>query len=120
MHIEQLRLHCLQKPGTTECFPFDEVTLVFKVAGKMFLIIPLDEEKLAFTAKCPPDKAIELREEYECVTPGYHMNRSMWNTIRVDGTVDDKVLLSWVDLSYNEVVIKLSKKDRLTLQGETR
>lgn len=115
MHIEQLRLHCLQKPGTTENFPFDDVTLVFKVAGKMFLIVPLDEEGLQFTVKCPPDKALELRETYPCVAPGFHMNHQLWNTVHVDGSVEDAVLLSWIDQSYDEVVKKLTKKERMNL-----
>lgn len=112
MNIEELRQHCLRKPEVTEGFPFDSETLVFKVAGKMFLLVALDESPLRFNVKCDPERAIELRERYPCVQPGFHMNKSLWNTVRVDGSVDDRLLLAWIDHSYTEVVKKLPKKDR--------
>ena len=117
MNVEDLRQYCLAKNGATENFPFDEVTLVFKVAGKIFLILPLDEPELQFTVKCPPEKAIEMREKFLCVTPGFHMNKSMWNTVTINGSVDSKILKEWIDTSYEEVVKKLTKKDRLKLSA---
>lgn len=110
MDIESLREYCLRKPGVTEEFPFDEVTLVFKVMGKIFLLTPLDESGLRFNLKADPEKAIEWREAYPCVRPGYHMAKRMWNTVDVDGSVPDETLLSWIDHSYDEVVKGLSKK----------
>jgi len=115
MDVESLRQYCLNKQMVTEEFPFDEVTLVFKVCGKIFLLTGLDAPELSFNVKCDPSFAIELREKYACVQPGYHMNKTMWNTVTVDGTVADRHLLEWVDHSYNEVVKKLPKKEQLRL-----
>ena len=103
MNIETLREYCLSKPGAEETLPFGPDTLVFKVNGKMFLLTSLDEEPLQFNVKCDPDKAIELREEYSCVLPGYHMNKKHWNTIVVDGSVSTKQLKEWIDDSYTLV-----------------
>lgn len=115
MDIEFLRSYCMAKPGVTEEFPFDESTLVFKVMGKIFLLLPLDELTLQFNVKCEPSLAIELREQYSCVSPGYHMSKKMWNTIKPDGTVDDRTLLEWIDHSYQEVVKGLTKKLQVAL-----
>jgi predicted DNA-binding protein (MmcQ/YjbR family) len=117
MDIEQIRTHCLAKHGVTEEFPFDETTLVFKVMGKMFLLTPLDEPDLKFNVKCDPELSAQLREKHPCVRPGFHMNKSLWNTVIVDGTVDDKTLLGWIDHSYAEVVKKLPKKLRAGLES---
>jgi predicted DNA-binding protein (MmcQ/YjbR family) len=106
MNIESLREYCLSKPGVEETLPFGPDTLVFKVGGKMFLLTGLDEEQLSFNVKCEPDKAIELREEYPCVLPGYHMNKKHWNTIVVDGSVSTKQLKEWIDWSYELVARK--------------
>jgi predicted DNA-binding protein (MmcQ/YjbR family) len=110
MNIETLREYCLSKPDTEETLPFGPDTLVFKVEGKVFLLVGLDEEQLSFNVKCDPDKAIELREEYACVLPGYHMNKKHWNTIVVDGTVSSKQLKEWIDGSYELVSQKKKKK----------
>lgn len=118
MDIETLRSYCLQKPGVTEEFPFDEVTLVFKVKGKMFLLTGLDAPGLSFNLKCDPDMAMELREQYPCVQPGYHMNKKMWNTVYADGSVTDKLLYSWIDHSYDQVVNGLTKKLREELNSQ--
>ncbi len=112
MNIEEFREYCIQKPASTECFPFDEVTLVFKVAGKMFALVPLDDEEFNFAVKCNPEKAIELREQYTSVTPAYHFNKKHWNGVKVDGSVDDKILFSFIDHSYALVVSGLTKKER--------
>lgn len=111
MNFEKFREYCLSKKNVTECFPFDETTLVFKVMGKMFAMTSLDEEPSA-NLKCDPEKAIELRERYSCVHPGYHMNKQHWNTIYFDCSVPDKIFYEWVDHSYNLVVEKLPKRDR--------
>lgn len=111
MNIEYLREYCLSKKGVTECFPFDENTLVFKVGGKMFLLTDL-VDAFSMNVKCEPDKAVELREEYNCVLPGYHMNKKYWNTVVIDGSVPDNILLSWVDASYNLVFDGLSRKEK--------
>ena len=103
MNIETLREYCLSKPGAEETLPFGPSTLVYKVNGKMFLLTGLDEEQLSFNVKCDPAKALELREEYSCVLPGYHMNKKHWNTILVDGSVPVRQLKEWIDWSYELV-----------------
>ena len=101
MDIETLRNYTLQKPSVTEGFPFGETVLVFKVFNKMFLLVPLDTDRLQFNAKCEPEKAIELRETWpDTVLPGYHMNKTHWNTVIVDGRLSNKQLLEMVDESY--------------------
>jgi len=118
MNIEELREYCLEKPMATESFPFDETTLVFKVAGKMFALTDLEGD-FSVNLKCDPEHAVELRERYKCVLPGYHMNKKYWNTVLIDGSVPDNLLREWIDHSYGEVVSGLSKKMREKLQ-ETR
>jgi predicted DNA-binding protein (MmcQ/YjbR family) len=103
MNIESLREYCLSKPGVEETLPFGPDNLVYKSGGKIFLITSLDQDPLSFNVKCDPDKAIELREEYACVLPGYHMNKKHWNTIVVDGSVSSKQLKEWIDWSYELV-----------------
>ncbi len=100
MNIETIREYCLSKPGVEESLPFGPDTLVYKVGGKAFLLTGLDSEVLRFNVKCNPDKAIELREEFSCVLPGYHMNKKHWNTIVVDGSVSSTQLKEWIDWSY--------------------
>jgi len=108
MNIEELREYCLSKKGTEETFPFDEVTLVFKVMGKMYALTGLDHD-LFVNLKCDPEKAIELREEYESVLPGYHMNKKHWNTVNIDGSIPTNKIHEWIDHSYNLVVKSLTK-----------
>ncbi|MCF8364217.1 MAG: MmcQ/YjbR family DNA-binding protein [Bacteroidales bacterium] len=117
MNVEDLRNYCLSKKAVTESTPFDDVTLVFKVAGKMFAIIPLDETDLSITLKCDPEKAISLRERYPAVKPGYHTSKIHWNTVSVDGTVDRSLIVEWIDHSYEMVVLGLTKKQRLLLDA---
>lgn len=116
MNIEIYRNHCLSKKGVTEEFPFDESALVFKVAGKMFSITNVDNF-VSFNVKCDPEIAIELRESYAAVLPGYHMNKKHWNTVLVDGTVPDSTLIRWIDHSYDLVVDKLPKKLKAELNN---
>jgi predicted DNA-binding protein (MmcQ/YjbR family) len=101
MNIETLRDYVLQKPGVTEGFPFGDTVIVYKVNGKIFLLLPLDTDTLQFNVKCDPERALELREEYPgCILPGYHMNKKHWNTIIADGTLSNKKLLDLVDHSF--------------------
>jgi predicted DNA-binding protein (MmcQ/YjbR family) len=102
MNIEDLRAHCLKKPDVTEGFPFGENTLVFKVKGKIFALANLDGDR-SLNLKCDPAIALELRERYSAVIPGYHMNKKHWNTVYLNGTIPDKEVLSWIDQSYNLV-----------------
>ena len=111
MNIELFREYCLNKKATTESFPFDQDTLVFKVAGKMFALISLTERDNA-NLKCDPENAIFLREHYDCVKPGYHMSKKHWNTVYFDGTINDTLILTWIDDSYDLIVNALPKKIR--------
>ncbi len=109
MNIEALRDYCLSLPEVEETFPFGPDTLVFKTNGKVFLLTGLDNPDLSFNVKCNPEHALELRESYPCVQPGYHMNKKHWNTIYVDGSVNDKQLKAWIDHSYELVKPKKNK-----------
>ncbi len=111
MNIEELREYCLQKKGVTENFPFGEETLVYKVGDKVFLLAGLDEAN-RFNAKCDPEKAIELRAEYEEIIPGWHMNKKHWNTVYMDGRLSNKLLREIIDHSYQLVFDKLPRKVR--------
>jgi predicted DNA-binding protein (MmcQ/YjbR family) len=112
MDIESIRKFCLSKSEVTEDFPFGENTLVFKVSGKMFLLASLDEFPLRINLKCDPEEAVELRERYDSVLPGYHMNKTHWNTIVVDGSVPGKEILNWITDSYLLVVNSLRKNEK--------
>ncbi len=120
MHIEQLRDFCITKKGVTEHFPFDEVTLVFKVMNKMFALSGLDrwergEESV--NLKCDPDWAQELRGEYEGVNPGWHMNKRLWNTVTLNTSdVSDKLAIELINHSYDLVVKGLTKKAQKELE----
>jgi len=103
MNIEEIREYCIAKPGVTEGFPFNDTALVFKAAGKMFALLDLSVESRGLTLKCDPELAIELREQHTEVTPAWHFNKSHWNTIRLDGSVPVKEVLSWIDHSYDLV-----------------
>jgi len=109
MNIETLRVYCLSKPAVEESLPFGPDTLVFKANGKIFLLASLDTEPLQFNVKCDPEKAIELREEFACVIPGYHMNKKHWNTVVVDGSVPVKRIKEWIDHSYELVTGKKTR-----------
>jgi len=103
MNIETLREYCISKKGVTESFPFGDDTLVFKAEGKIFALVNLEGD-LSINLKCDPALAIELRERYSSVIPGYHMNKKHWNTILLDGSVPDKEILSWIDHSYSLII----------------
>ncbi len=111
MDIETYREYCLSKPFATEHFPFDEQTLVFKLKGKIFALADIVNFN-SVNLKCEPDLAIELREQFDAVTPGYHMNKKHWNTIRFDSFISWKQLKEWIDHSYLQVLASLPKKDQ--------
>jgi predicted DNA-binding protein (MmcQ/YjbR family) len=111
LNIESLRSYCLLKKGTTEEFPFDENTLVFKVMGKMYALANVEQFN-SVNLKCDPERAIQLREQYPAVLPGYHMNKKHWNTILADGSIPDRTIQQWIDHSYELVVNSLPKKIR--------
>jgi predicted DNA-binding protein (MmcQ/YjbR family) len=115
MDIEQFRVYCLAKPGSSEDFPFDEVTLCLRVMGKIFAITGLDNEAFKVALKCDPDYAIELREQYPDVQPGWHMNKKHWNTVTFDGDLDGKTLRHLIDHSYEQVVKSLKKAEKEAL-----
>jgi predicted DNA-binding protein (MmcQ/YjbR family) len=107
MNAETIREYALSKKDAEESFPFGEETLVFKIGGKIFLLLSLDAQPLQFNVKCDPDKAIELRETYpHAILPGYHMNKKHWNTIVVDGSLSTKLVQECIDDSYTLVAPK--------------
>lgn len=109
MNIEEFREYCMLKPGVTEEFPFGKDTLVFKVVGKMFALTNLDGD-WSLNLKCDPERAIELREKYATIRPGYHMNKIHWNTVMMDGSLSRDFVLQLIDHSYQLVVDKLPGK----------
>jgi predicted DNA-binding protein (MmcQ/YjbR family) len=111
MNIEEFYAYCLQKKGVSEHFPFDEQTLVFKVGTKIFALTDVTSFR-SINLKCNPEKAIELREEYAAVQPGYHMNKKHWNTIILFSDLDDQLIKELIDHSYNLVLNSLPKKMR--------
>ena len=105
MDIVTLREYCISKKGSTETFPFGDDTLVFKAKDKIFALVNLDGD-LSINLKCDPALAIELRERYSSVTPGYHMNKKHWNTVMLNSSVPDKEIFSWIDHSYDLIIGK--------------
>lgn len=114
MDIEELREYCLKKSGVHDCFPFDEETLVFKVGSKMFCLSNLSKS-FTVNLKCEPGRAIELREEYEEIQPGFHMNKKHWNTIDLEGRLTDKFIKELINESYKLVIRNMTKKERILL-----
>ncbi|MFD1769454.1 MmcQ/YjbR family DNA-binding protein [Sphingobacterium suaedae] len=114
MHIENLREYCLSKAGTTEELPFGPDTLVFKIGGKVYLLVGLDQvDALRFNVKCDPDRALELRSNYpHSVIPGYHMNKKHWNTVYCNRELPDDDINELIDHSYDLVFASLSKTIR--------
>ena len=116
MNIEEFRIYCLGKKGVTEEFPFDRNTLVFKVMGKMFALTDVNSFA-SVNLKCDPDKAVELRENYDYVRPGFHMNKTHWNTVDIDWQLEDDLFKSWIDHSYELVSASLTKKQKELLKN---
>ena len=109
MDLESFREYCLNKPHVIEGTPFGEDVLVFKVHGKMFALAVLDEVPTTVNLKCNPDLALELRDRYEQVRPGYHMNKKHWNTVEIDSGIPEAALRTMIDHSYELVVKSLPK-----------
>ena len=112
MNIEAFRDYCLAKPGATEETPFGPEDIVFKVKGKIFAIAALDEVPSRVNLKCDPDLALELRDRYEQVRPGYHMNKKHWNTVELDGVIPQNEIKKMIDHSYDLIVASLPKGRR--------
>ncbi len=120
MHIEQLREFCISKKGVTEHFPFDDVTLVFKVMGKMFALVGLNQWEQGDTKvnlKCDPEWSEELRGEYEGIIAGWHMSKKHWNTVSLNQDVSDQFAFELINHSYDLVVKGLTKKQKLALEN---
>lgn len=115
MSFDELRDYCLSKPATTESLPFDEVTLVFKVAGKMFALGDIDARPVQVTLKCDPERAVLLRDEHAAIVGAYHMNKRHWNTVTADGSLRDSLIRELIDHSYELVRAGLPKAVRQTL-----
>ena len=109
MNVEQVRQICIEKKGVTEGFPFDDVTLVLKVGGKIFALLSLDRNP-AVNLKCDPERATDLRERYEAIIPGYHMNKHHWNTVLLEGNLPDSLVAELIEHSYELVYSSLPKK----------
>lgn len=114
MNIETIREYCLAKREVSESMPFGDTTLVFKVFGKMFALMSLDGVD-RLNLKCDPEIAIELREKYTYVIPGYHMNKQHWNSIILTDNISEELVFDWIDHSYDLVVEKLPgiKRDQI-------
>jgi len=119
VNIEEYRNFCLSLPATSESFPFDEKVLVFKVENKMFALTNVDQYT-SINLKCEPERAIELREQYPSVRPGFHMSKKHWNTIDLDGSISNKLLEEWILHSYDRVVQTLPKKVREGLKEKSK
>lgn len=115
MNIEAYRQYCLSKKGVVEELPFDDYILAHKVMGKIFALTHVDTFE-SINLKCDPEKAIQLREAYEGVVPGYHMNKKHWNTVKNNSDIPDKLLYDWIDDSYRLVVSTLPK----AIQGQLK
>lgn len=116
MNVEKAREYCLEKKGATESMPFDTELLVMKVMGKWFAVIDLESAN-KISLKCDAERAIDLRERYAAVEAAWHFNKKYWNMVRLDGDVDDRLMEEMIDHSYEEVIKKLTRKQRQELEG---
>ena len=115
MDVDTFREYCLRKSGVTESSPFGPEHIVFKVGGKMFALLAFEEVPPTANLKCDPDLALELRDRYDEVQPGYHMNKKHWNTVQIEGAIPAAELTKMIDHSYALVVQSLPKKQRAGL-----
>jgi predicted DNA-binding protein (MmcQ/YjbR family) len=111
MNLEFVREYCLKKNGVTEDMPFDDEVLVFRIGGKIFALCDITHFE-SINLKCDPERAVELREKFNAITPGYHMNKKHWNTIASNGDLPNELYLELIDHSYNLVLQSLPKKVR--------
>lgn len=116
MTLEEYREYCLQKAGVTEHLPFDINTLVFKVGNKMFALTNINQFS-SINLKCDPERAVELREQYAEITPGYHMNKKLWNTVSTIGSIEDRLIFELIDHSYNLIFEGLTKKQKEEIEN---
>ncbi|NUT43310.1 MAG: MmcQ/YjbR family DNA-binding protein [Thermoactinospora sp.] len=114
---DQVMAACGAQPGAVEDYPFGDGVAVFKVAGKMFALVPLGPPPGSVSLKCDPELALALRQRYAAITAGYHLSKRHWNTITLDGSVPDDELLDLIDHSYELVVARLPKSRRDELAG---
>lgn len=117
MHFDDLRTYCLAKPGVSEDMPFGDEVLVFRVMQKMFALTNIEQLPTSVNLKCDPERAVELREMYAAVRPGYHMNKRHWNTVVLDGSLDGRLVRDLIDHSYQLVVASLPKRVRAELDS---
>ncbi len=115
MNFSEIHAYCVSKPAVEETFPFDKSTLVFKVMGKMFALININDP-VSINLKCDPERCIELREEYEGIKPGYHMSKTHWNTVSLISGIPRDLIHELIDHSYDLVVASLPKKVKNELQ----
>lgn len=120
MDVADIRSYCLAKPGTSDDMPFDDTVIVARVLGKIFAFLPLDTIPTVIALKCDPERAVELRERYEAIRPGFHLNKKHWNSITCDGSVPASMIRELIDHSYDLVAKGLSKRqrDELAVLGE--
>lgn len=116
MNVEEYRDFCIALPGVTESFPFDSETLVFKVMGKMFALAAIDRFNF-INLKCDPERAVTLREQHEEIKPGWHMNKTHWNSVHVDGDLEDDLISELIVHSYDLVAGSLKKKEKEALKN---
>lgn len=115
--LETIRAHLLAFPESTEETPFGPEILVYKVAGKMFATLSPDEVPVRMNLKCDPGRALELRDAHDAIEPGYHMNKRHWNTLRLDGSLSDTLVLELINHSFERVVAGLPAALRRRLGG---
>ena len=120
MDADELRQWCLAYPGAVEDFPFGPEHSVFKVAGKMFAISALGRTPLQISVKCEPDLAVQFRESYEAIAPGWHLNKRHWNTITIDDSLPDQLVRDLIEDSYDLVVDGLPKRKSPRPRGAVR
>lgn len=111
MDIESIREYCIRKKAVTECFPFDEYNMVFKVVDRMFALINLENPDRIFL-KCDPEYAIELRDRYNGIEGAFHFNKKHWNQVYVESDVSDSLIKELIDHSYNEVIKKFTRRQK--------
>ena len=114
MNVEEVRQICVAKKGVTEGFPFDDTTLVLKVGGKVFALLSLERNPW-LNLKCDPERAVDLRERYEDITPGYHMNKKHWNSVRLEGSLPVSLVAELIEHSYQLVYQSLPGKSKAEL-----
>jgi predicted DNA-binding protein (MmcQ/YjbR family) len=115
--LEVIKAYCLAKPGSSAGYPFGEGTLVFKVLDRMYALCSEDEQPLRINLKCDPDDALALRAQYSAIIPGYHMNKKHWNSLIMDGSLQDSLVFELIDHSYQLVISKLSQAKQRKLKS---